>query len=262
VGSQLRELAAQAGARQAEEHVVSIVMPAYNEADIIERTVREWHGEVIARLPGSELIVVDDCSTDSTGQVLEAVSRTLDGVRILKPPANGGHGKAVRFGLERAAREFVFQTDSDRQHVPEDFWKLWELRHESDFVMGVRRTREDGAFRKLVTRTMRLLNAVTWGMWIPDANCPFKLMRSGPMRSVLAQIPGEAFIPMVAVSILSRRMGYRVGDVTVTHLPRRGGQQSLQGMLKWMRVGYRCARELLRLRLSLRPRAASRRAVA
>lgn len=231
--------------------MVSIVMPVFNEADIIAVTVREWYAEVIARLPGSELILVNDCSTDGTGQVLENLGPEFPHLRVVRTLQNGGHGRAIRFGFRHAAQELVFQTDSDRQHLPAEFWKVWEVRDTCDFVFGIRSTREDGAFRVFVTRSLRLLNFLIWGLWIADANCPFKLMRREALQSVLAKVPEDSFIPMVMVSILARRMGFRVQEVMVTHLPRTGGQQSLKGLIKWSRVSWRCASQLARLRLSV-----------
>src|SRR5712692_4390763 len=197
--------------------MVSIVMPVFNEADIIAATVTEWYAEVIARLPGSELIMVNDCSTDRTGAVLESLVAEFPCLRVVCTPHNGGHGRAIRFGFQQAIGGFVFQTDSDRQHLPGEFWKVWEVRETCDFVFGIRSSREDGAFRVFVTRSLRLLNFLIWGLWIADANCPFKLMRREPMQSVLAKVPEDSFIPMVMVSILARKMGYRVREVMVTH---------------------------------------------
>jgi dolichol-phosphate mannosyltransferase len=231
--------------------MVSIVMPAYNEAEIIETTVREWYTEVISRIRGSELIVVDDCSKDETGRVLARLAQELPALRPLTPQRNGGHGKALRYGLDHVTEDWVFQTDSDRQHLPSDFWKVWEKRDTSDFVLGVRSTRADGPVRVLITTVMRLANFAVWGLWIRDANCPFKLMRRQPMEEVLARIPRDSFIPMVMLSILGRKMHYRVTEVVVRHLPRRGGEQSLRGVWKWIKVGSRCLRQLLAWRVRL-----------
>lgn len=101
-------------------------MPAWNEARIIEPCVREWYEEVVAKIPGAELIVVDDCSTDAPGSIVTALGERLPGVRCVRPERNGGHGKALRVGFENAAQPYIFQTD--RQHLPSDFWKLWEQR--------------------------------------------------------------------------------------------------------------------------------------
>lgn len=225
--------------------MLSVVMPAYNEGEIIETTVREWYDEVIVRIPGSELIVVNDCSKDGTGGILDRLARELPGLQPVTPAQNGGHGKALRCGFHHAAKEWVFQTDSDQQHIPEDFWKLWNLRDEYDFVMGRRSTRADGWTRIAITTCMQTVNLVLWGAWLRDANCPFKLMRREKLEEVLAKVPGDSFIPMVMVSILCRRMKFRVVEVEVTHLARRGGEQSLKGLWKWIRVGYRCMRQLM-----------------
>jgi hypothetical protein len=231
--------------------MVTIVMPAFNEQDIIERTVRDWHDQVIAKLPGADLLVVDDCSTDGTGAVLEKLAAQLPAVRYARPARNGGHGKALRFGFRQTQAEYIFQTDSDQQHLPSEFWKLWMLR-EKDFVFGVRKDRADGWIRVVITRTMRILNFVMWGIWIRDANCPFKLMRRDALERVLLKISEDCFIPMVEVSILSRKMRYSVAEVPCTHLARRGGTQSLKGAMRWARVGFMCARQLLALRLQFR----------
>ena len=229
--------------------MLSIVMPAYNEEENIEETVREWNREVLCHIPGSELIVVNDCSTDHTGEILMRLAVEVPALRPLTPECNGGHGRALRHGFDVVTQEWVFQTDSDRQHVPSDFWELWKVKEESDFVLGVRSTRADGPVRSFITAVMRLANFALWGLWIRDANCPFKLMRREPMQNVLASIPRDSFIPMVMLSILCRKMKYRVSEVVVTHLPRRAGYQSLSGLPKWIRIGSRCLRQLLSLRL-------------
>lgn len=227
-------------------------MPAYNEEDIIENSVSEWYGEVIRKTPGSEMIVVDDCSTDATSRILDDLALRLPGLRVVRPPRNAGHGKALRLGFQHVTGDYVFQTDSDRQFLPAEFWSLWNQKENYDFVFGVRSTRADGAFRLLITGCMRFLNFVLWGCWIVDANCPFKLMNRDSLEKVLSKIPSDTFIPMVMVSILAHKMAFRILDIKVTHLPRTGGQQSLKGMLKWLRVCSQCCMQLLRLRISLR----------
>jgi hypothetical protein len=144
----------------------------------------------------------------------------------------------------------VFQTDSDRQHTPDDFWALWRLRDDADFVFGVRDARADGAFRAVVSAVMRGVNLLVWQRWVPDANCPFKLMRRRALEPLLEAVPRDAFIPMVMLAILARRSGARVREVRVRHFARRAGQQSLAGLLTWARIGRRCVRELLALRLA------------
>jgi dolichol-phosphate mannosyltransferase len=231
---------------------LSIVMPAYNEGAHIEACVREWYEGVVSRVPDAEMIVVDDCSRDDTGARLAALAAHLPGLRVVRMPVNGGHGPALRFGLDRAGGEFVFHTDSDRQHTPEDFWSLWDRRTTADFVFGIRDHRADGPLRSTISATMRLVNLVLWGCWIADANCPYKLMRRRALEQVLSVVPPASFIPMVMVSVIARRAGFRVSEVRVRHFPRVAGQQSLKGLVKWLRVGRRCVGELVALRAAQR----------
>jgi glycosyltransferase involved in cell wall biosynthesis len=223
-------------------------MPAYNEGEHIAACVREWHELVTSRIPSSELIVVDDRSTDDTWAVLQSLKVEIPELRPLRPERNGGHGRAVRFGLLQATGEFVFQTDSDRQHRPEDFWKLWRKREGVDFVFGIREARADGLVRIVVTRVMQLLNFIIWQVWIQDANCPFKLMRRSALQTLLRKIPEDLFIPMVMISILARHHRYAIAEEFVRHLSRTAGEQSLKGLTTWVKVGSRCSAQLLRLR--------------
>jgi len=227
-------------------------MPAHNEADHIEQCVSEWYESILSKIPSSELLVVDDCSTDTTGSRLDALESRLPLLRVLRTSANVGHGRAVRMGLDNSVGEFVFQTDSDRQHSPADFWALWAQRGSADFVFGVRATRADGRFRRAISQTLRMADFFMWGHWIADANCPFKLMRRGPLLRVLEQVPLNAFVPMVMVSVLARRHGFRVREVRVRHFPRTAGESSLGGVFRWVSIGTRCLRELIALRVDAR----------
>jgi glycosyltransferase involved in cell wall biosynthesis len=229
---------------------LSIVMPAYNEAEHIERSVAEWHERVVSMIPGAELLVVDDCGTDGTGAKLDAMALRLAGLRVIRAQSNMGHGPALRLAMERCTGQFVFQTDSDRQHTPDDFWALWNARDHADFVFGVRDHRADGAFRAAISTVMRLANLVIWQRWIADANCPFKLMRRQALEPLLAMVPRDSFIPMVMLSLLARRSAFRVTEVEVRHFPRTAGRQSLAGLVSWARIGRRCIAELFALRVA------------
>jgi glycosyltransferase involved in cell wall biosynthesis len=237
---------------------LSIVMPAYNEGEHIQASVREWYDAVVTRVPDVEMIVVDDCSRDDTGARLAALALQLPALRVLRTPVNSGHGPALRYGLDRARGEFVFHTDSDRQHTPDDFWSFWNQRETADFVFGIREHRADGLLRAGISATMRGVNLILWGCWIADANCPYKLMRRTALERVLSVIPPASFIPMVMVSVLARRGGFRVAEASVRHFPRVAGQQSLSGLAKWGRVGRRCVGELVALRAAERSMRAPR----
>jgi glycosyltransferase involved in cell wall biosynthesis len=232
----------------ADQVSLSIVMPAHNEGRQIALVVREWLDEIVPRVPAVEMVIVDDASTDDTGTQLDRLAATVPALRVVRLTSNVGHGPATRAGLDLARGAFVFQTDSDRQHHPADFWALWTLRDQADFVFGRRRHRADGGSRVAVSTVMRVIIATLWGRWIADANCPFKLARREALGAVLAEVPRDTFIPMVMVAILARVRRYRVVEVEVRHAPRTAGESSLRGLGRWWRIGRRCVRELIALR--------------
>src|SRR5512143_817972 len=93
---------------------LSVVMPAYNEeGGIADATteVREW---VLDRIPGSELVVVNDGSRDGTSAILDRLSAADPRIRVIHRP-NGGHGPALRAGLDAAWGERLLLIDSDQQ---------------------------------------------------------------------------------------------------------------------------------------------------
>lgn len=209
---------------------VSIVMPVYNEEEIIEKTVRDYHAEIVQRLPESEMVIVDDCSTDNTHEILKKLSKELDNIRILKPARNGGHGKALRLAYENAAKTLVFHTDSDYQFDPKDFWKLYSELERYDLIIGCRTIRHDPLPRLVITNILRLSNIVLFGFNIRDANCPFRIIRKECLEECLKIIDPNAFAPSIMLAITARWKGYRVKEVPVTHLPRLTGEVSIK---KW-----------------------------
>src|SRR5688572_4403851 len=92
---------------------LSVIMPVYNEEGAIVAAVEEVRHHVLALLPQSELVVVDDGSRDGTGRLLDQASATDARIRVIHQP-NGGHGAALLTGLNAAQGEYIFLIDSDR----------------------------------------------------------------------------------------------------------------------------------------------------
>ncbi|HVY55408.1 MAG TPA: glycosyltransferase family 2 protein [Thermodesulfobacteriota bacterium] len=207
---------------------VSVVMPVYNEEEIIEKTVRDYHSEIVRSLPGSEMIIVNDCSTDSTPMILDRLAAELEGIKVITPPRNGGHGKALRLAYENAAKSLVFHTDSDYQLDPKDFWKLYEETGANDLVIGCRAVRHDPLPRLVITGILRLSNIVLFGYDLRDANSPFRSIKKECLDACLGIIPPDVFAPSIMLAVTARRMGYKVKEVPVTHLPRLTGEVSIR----------------------------------
>lgn len=228
--------------------MVTIVMPAHNERALIERTVDEWCA-VARRIPGARVLVVDDASTDGTGQILERLAAERPGLlEVLRNPRNLGHGGSALAGLARVSTPFAFQTDSDGEFPAEEFWPFWERRDACDFVFGFRAHRADGPFRLVVTRTLRLLIRTLFGRRVRDVNCAFRLMRRDAMHDALARVPRDAFIPLALLGIEARSGRWRVEERPARWVGRAAGAPSLRGARVWLRALALSFRDLVRLR--------------
>jgi dolichol-phosphate mannosyltransferase len=234
---------------------VSIVMPVYNEEEIIEKTVRDYHAEIVRQLPGSEMVIVNDCSTDSTPVILRGLENELEGIRVLKPERNGGHGKALRLAYENSKLSLVFHTDSDYQFDPKDFWKLYAEIEDNDLVIGYRATRHDPIPRLVITNILRASNIAIFGFNVRDANSPFRLIRKKCLEECLKIIDPEAFAPSIMLVISAKWLGYRVKEIPVTHLPRLTGEVSIK---KWklLKACMRSLSQNIELKKRLRDHAA------
>jgi glycosyltransferase involved in cell wall biosynthesis len=206
---------------------VSIVMPVYNEEAIIEATVRLYYDEIVRQIPDTELIVVDDASTDKTATIILHLQQLLPGVRIVTLTRNLGHGRALRRGYEEAHGDYVFQVDSDNQFDPHDFWKLYSEREHFDLILGFRAKRQDSRTRRLLSAGVGIFNHLLFGVRLRDANCPYRLMKTEFVQSSLELIDEKALAPNIMISLLAAKTGL-LEEVPVNHQPRRTGKNSLR----------------------------------
>lgn len=162
---------------------------------------------------------------------------------------NSGHGATVlaayRYALDQGA-EYVFQTDSDGQTDPREFWQFWERRHEYDALIGWRNTRQDGISRIVVTRTLKLVVKLCFKVTITDANTPFRLMSAISLRDNIELIPDNFFLSNVLLSVIYAKRHQHVAYIPVTFKPRQGGVNSIN-LKKIFGIGKQALTDFVRL---------------
>lgn len=207
---------------------ISVVIPVFNEAPVIERVISELMIEVVDRLPGSEVIVVDDCSNDETPLLLELMAARHEPVRILRSATNRGHGPSVAAGLDAASRPWVFVMDSDAQFEVRDFWKLWDRRHRADVVQGRRDQRADPRHRLVLSTWVQMIVSRLAKQPVPDPNVPFKLFRRELWLDLRDLVGPDPNAPSIMISLGAALRGQEIESIPVAHLPRPHGPSKLR----------------------------------
>ena len=233
-----------------------IVMPAYNEEANIEDVIKQWH-PVCERInkEGNEakLVIANDGSKDQTFAIMLKLCEQYPYLIPIDKP-NSGHGATVlylyRYAINAGAN-FVFQSDSDGQTLPEEFWQMWEHRHEYDFQIGTRGGREDGANRVFVTKTLRLVVWLMFGVWAKDANTPFRLMNTVRLQTIMKLIPEDFFLANVAVSAIAVKTKEKIAWYPITFRPRQGGVNSIN-MKRIFKIGIKALGDFRMINMNLK----------
>jgi glycosyltransferase involved in cell wall biosynthesis len=231
----------------ADQLSLSIAMPAYNEADNIVPMLENVVRVVTPLTADYEVIVVDDGSKDATATEVQRFAADHPRVRLVQHERNRGYGAAVYSGLTSATKEWVFFTDADRQFVLDEITRLLDVRDGADLVVGYRHPRRDPPIRLANAFGWNMLVRVLFGHTVRDVDCAFKLMRRQLIDTVAPLVQSRGATFSAEWMVVTKRLGYRIREVPVTHLPRVAGNPT--GAKP--RVVLRAFRELRRFRVRL-----------
>ncbi len=195
--------------------LLSVVMPAYNELGTIDEIIRR----VLAVPVKLELIVVDDCSTDGTRDLLQALQREL-GFTLLLQPKNAGKGAALRAGFAQIGGEIVVIQDADLEYSPEEYPELIELiiSGRADVVYGSRFLGRHRVFlfnHYLGNRALTLMTNILYNTMLTDMETCFKAMHVDVLRSMTLKSNRFGIEPELTAKIFKR--GYRVYEIPITY---------------------------------------------
>ena len=185
----------------AEPSAVSIVIPAYNEADVIAGVVSQLR----AVAAWQEVIVVDDGSADAT-----SANAAAAGARVIRHPYNKGNGAAVKSGIRAATGEFVMIIDGDGQHRPEDAARIAARLGEYDLVIGARSAATQATqARRFGNGALNRLASYLTGRDIPDLTSGFRAARREHLREFIHLLP-NGFSTPTTTTLAFIKAGYNV----------------------------------------------------
>lgn len=223
-----------------EKETLYMVMPAYNEEENIRAVIRSWYPILEEGGPHSRLVIADSGSTDGTHEILLELQKEYPKLTILSETGKQ-HGPKVMalydYSIQQGA-EYIFQTDSDGQTNSAEFYAFWDLREQYAGIFGERTRREDGRSRAFVEKVVCFLLRLYFGVKVPDANAPFRLMRAETVRKYLYLLPADYNLPNIMMTTYFAYYGESMLFKPITFKPRQGGINSIN-IPKIIKIGWK-----------------------
>ena len=195
--------------------LLTVVMPVFNELATVEEVIRR----VVALPVRLQLVVVDDCSTDGTSELLARLEAEL-GFTLLRQSTNQGKGAALRRGFEQVRGDLVVIQDADLEYSPEELPELTSLICEgrADVVYGSRFLGRHRVFmftHYLGNLALTFMTNVLYNTMLTDMETCYKVMRAEVLRSMRLESNGFGIEPELTAKIFKRR--YRVYEVPISY---------------------------------------------
>jgi glycosyltransferase involved in cell wall biosynthesis len=205
---------------------VSVIINVFNEAGTIEREIREIHAGIIQRLPGSELIVAEDGSTDGTKEILARLKTEL-GIIHSTSAQRKGYAKAFRDAVALAKNSYVFFSDTGGKQDFADFWKLYPFCDQYGIVSGYRTGRRDQLYRRLMTWTYNFLLRLYFHVQFRDADAGFRIYQFAVIRKIANETWVNCHLISSELALRAVYSGFEVKEVPVLYRQRAGTSRGL-----------------------------------
>jgi glycosyltransferase involved in cell wall biosynthesis len=209
---------------------VSVVIPVYNERESVRPLAQELLAVLRALGRRTEVLFVDDGSTDGTSEVLADLAATEPEIAVVRLRRHLGKAAAHKAGVREARGDAIVTIDGDLQDDPAEIPRLLaELEAGADLVSGWKRERQDSWSKRAASRVFNAVTSRMSGVPLHDLNCGFKAYRAEVVRSLALTGDQYRYIPVLAAN-----EGFRVSEVPVNHRPRSFGS-SKYGLERYVR---------------------------
>jgi len=232
------------GADGHEEGVyLTVVIPVHNEEESLTPLCEKLDATLAGLDFVSEIVFIDDGSTDRTFDVIAEMASRFDRIRAVRFRRNYRKAAALAAGFKEARGEIIITMDGDLQDDPEEIPNLLAALGEEDLdlVSGWKKKRHDPLSKTIPSRIFNLVTSAVAGIRLHDFNCGLKAYRREVAADALPYLYGELYRYLPAIAHWA---GYRVGELVVQHHPRRFGRSKfgagrlLNGLLDLMTITF------------------------
>lgn len=201
---------------------LSVVIPAYNEQENISWVIKDTLKDLPKYFKDFEVIVVDDGSTDNTGQIADHLAETEKNLQVIHQQ-NGGYSKAMLIGIMAAQKEYVAYMPADGQFLVSDMRHCFEVMKEADLVLGYRGGRPDYTTKRMIlSYGYLLLMALMFNFKYIDVGW-VNIWRTNKVKKLKIKRTSGIFI-LSEIVVRFQKLGYKIVEAPSYYRVRRAGE--------------------------------------
>jgi glycosyltransferase involved in cell wall biosynthesis len=201
---------------------LSILIPVYNERTMVERSLAQVLAVLLPENMDRELIIVDDCSTDGTTEILERLASREPDICLIRKKVNEGKGAAVRTAIQQARGDFCIVQDADLEYDPSEYPRLLRplLDGHADAVFGSRylageQTRVLPFWHSMINKWLTLLSNMFCNLKLTDMETCYKVFRTDLLKSIPIRSNRFGFEPEITMKAAKRKL--RIYEVPISY---------------------------------------------
>jgi glycosyltransferase involved in cell wall biosynthesis len=202
--------------------LLSILIPVYNERTVVERSLSLVLSAPLPENMERELVIVDDCSTDGTSDILDRLASSEPRIHLFRQPVNQGKGAAVRTAIQKAQGDFCLVQDADLEYDPSEYMRLLRplVDGNADAVFGSRylvsdQTRLLPYWHTVINKTLTLLSNIFSNLNVSDMETCYKVFRTDLLKSIPIRSNRFGFEPEITMKCSKRKL--RVYEVPISY---------------------------------------------
>ena len=201
---------------------LSILIPVYNERTVVERALSQVLAATLPENMERELIIVDDCSTDGTYEILQRFSERHPEIRLFRHPVNQGKGAAVRTAIQHASGDFAVVQDADLEYDPSEYPILLRplLDGRADAVFGSRYLSADQRrvlpfWHSMINYFLTVISNMFCNLHLTDMETCYKVFRTDLLKSIPIRSDRFGFEPEIVMKSSKRKL--RIYEVPISY---------------------------------------------